>query len=213
MKHLIIIGAGGMGRQIFYDATNSLGYGTEWDIKGFIDDNVHVLDDFQSQGYPPVLSTIQDYQPAIDDVFTCSIGSVKTKRKVCEMIIGRGGKFISLIYKTAKIPLSVKIGKGVIISENVGFGVNSEIGDYSLIQYEAIIGHDAKVGSFSRIDCRVVLVGGVVVEDNATVHTNSIISHNVVVGEGSVVGAMSFVIRKVKPGTSVQGNPAKRIII
>ena len=212
MKHLIIIGAGGMGRQIHFDATCSKGYGTEWDIKGFIDDNLNALSGIEYQGYPPVIGTIKDYQPDIDDVFTCSIGNVITKHKVCDLIESKGGEFINLIHKNVYLHPSVRIGKGVIISYDAGFGVDVTIGDFCLIQSGAIIGHDVRIGNYSRIDCRVILVGGVIIGNDVTVHTNSIISHNVVVDDGAKVGAMSFVIRKVKSGTTVQGNPAKRII-
>ena len=212
MKHLIIIGAGGMGRQIYYDATLSKGYGSEWDIKGFIDDNLHAFDGFEGEGYPPLIGTIKDYQPVADDVFTCSMGEVLTKHKVCDLIESRGGEFINLIHNKVVLHPSVKIGKGVIISYDAGFGVDVTVGDFCLIQNGAIIGHDVKIGNYSRIDCRVILIGGVIIGNDVTIHTNSIVSHNVVVGDGAKVGAMSFVIRKVKPGTTVQGNPAKRII-
>lgn len=213
MKHLIIIGAGGMGRQLYYDAVRSKGYGTEWDIKGFLDDNLHALDNYTGEGYPPVLASIKDYQPEMDDVFTCSMGDVKTKHKVCDMIQSRGGEFINLIFNNITLHPSIKIGKGVIISSNAGIGVDSVVGDFCFIQNGAIIGHDVKIGNYSRIDCRVILVGGVIIGNDVTIHTNSIISHNVVVGDGAKIGAMSFVIRKVKPGVTVQGNPAKVIVI
>ena len=72
MKHLIIIGAGGMGRVMYDMARECIGYKTEYDIKGYIDDNIHSLDDFS--GYPPILGTISEYQPQENDIFICSIG-------------------------------------------------------------------------------------------------------------------------------------------
>ena len=44
MKHLIIIGGGGMGKEVFYTAKHSVGFGTEFDIKGFLDDNLEALE-------------------------------------------------------------------------------------------------------------------------------------------------------------------------
>ena len=40
MKNLIIIAAGGMGRTLYDMARESLGFATEFVIKGFIDDNL-----------------------------------------------------------------------------------------------------------------------------------------------------------------------------
>ena len=57
MKHLIIIGAGGMGRTMYDMARESIGYGSQYDIRGFIDDNVSALDNFAN--YPPLIAPIQ----------------------------------------------------------------------------------------------------------------------------------------------------------
>ncbi len=40
MKDLIIIGVGGFAREVYWHAQNSIGYRTEWDIKGFLDGDV-----------------------------------------------------------------------------------------------------------------------------------------------------------------------------
>ena len=40
MNNLIIIGAGGMGRTFYDWARESVGYGKEFVIKGFLDDNL-----------------------------------------------------------------------------------------------------------------------------------------------------------------------------
>lgn len=208
MKHLIIIGAGGMGRQLSSSATRCVGYGEVFDIKGFLD---YPKDDWDLDHYPPILGLEDNYVIQPDDVFVCSMGDVKKKKECIERILSKGGEFFSLIDKTVTLHPTVKVGKGVIISGNAGIGVDCTLGDFCFIQSGAIVGHDVKIGSYSRIDCRVILVGGVIIGNEVTIHTNSIISHNVVVGDGAKVGAMSFVIRKVKPGVTVQGNPAKVI--
>lgn len=210
MKHLVIIGAGGMGKEIFYTAKHCLGYETEFDIKGFLDDNIHSLDGFH--GYPPVLNTIHGYQPEPDDVFTCSIGDVHTKRKLCELIESKGGKFQTLIHKDCQLRENVTIGEGTIIDCFAIIGSDAVIGKNCLIQNYSGIAHDCVVGDYCRIDVRVQTVGGVKLGNNVTIHTNSIISHGVTIGDDAKVGALSFVIRKVKPGVTVQGNPARQII-
>ncbi len=43
MKHLVIIGGGGWVKDIYHSAKHSIGYGTEYDIKGFIDDTLNSL--------------------------------------------------------------------------------------------------------------------------------------------------------------------------
>jgi len=209
MKHLIIIGAGGMGRQVLSFAKSCNEYGNEYDIKGFLDDNPHAMEGFP--GYPPVLGTVDGYQIEEDDVFFNSIGDVQNKKKCINKILDKGGEFITLIHPTAQVSPDVKIGKGCMLSSFVGVGVETTIGDFCLIQSKAIIGHDVHVGDFARIDCNVVLIAGVNVGNDVCIHTSAVVNHDVKLGDGSTVGAMSFVIKNVKPGQTVFGNPAKVI--
>ena len=208
MKNLIIIGAGGMGRTIFSNALESKGYDKDFVIKGFIDDNVLALDEYPN--YPPIVGTIKDYIPEIDDVFVSSIGGAS--RKSCmEEIIGRGGKFIELIHKTARIYTNAKLGKGNFVGAFSVIGNDAVIGDYNMIQAYTVIGHDAIIGNWNRIDTHVTCVGGIVIEDEVNIHTGAIINHNVKIESSAHVGAGSFVIKKVKAGTTVYGNPARKL--
>lgn len=210
MKNLIIIGAGGMGRTIFSNAIESVGYGDQFVVKGFIDDNIHALDGYPN--YPPIIDTIKDYQPQQDDVFVSSIGGA-SRRACMEEIIRRGGEFIELIHNTARIYNNAQLGKGNFIGAFSVIGNDAVIGDYNIIQSYTVIGHDVKMGNWNRIDTHVTCVGGIIIEDDVNIHTSAVINHNVTVGTGAHVGALSFVIRKVKPGTTVCGNPAKKLDI
>lgn len=208
MKDLIIVGAGGMGRTIFDIARECNGFGIEFKIKGFIDDNLKALDGFQ--GYPPVISTIKDYAPCSDEVFTFSIGGM-SRRSCIEYLVGKGAAFINLIHNTARIGSNVELGEGNIIAAFVSIGADCKVGNYNMIQSCTVIGHDAQIGNFNRIDTHVTCVGGIEIKNEATIHTSAVIGHNVIVEDKGKVGACSFVIRKVKSGTTVLGVPAKRI--
>lgn len=209
MKNLIIIGAGGMGLTLYSNALECIGYGENFIIKGFIDDNPNALDRFHN--YPPIIGSIKEYLPQNDDVFVSSIGG--SSRRICmEEIIRRGGEFAQLIHHTARIYTNAKLGKGNFIGAYSVIGNDAEIGDYNMIQSYTVIGHDAKIGSWNRIDTHVTCVGGIVIEDEVNIHTAAVINHKVRVESKAHVGAGSFVIRKVKAGSTVIGNPAKLLL-
>ena len=208
MKNLIIIGAGGMGRTLYDIARESIGFGEDFLIKGFIDDNIEALDGFVN--YPLVLGRISEYIPAENDVFTFSIGG-DSRRKCIESLIERGAEFINIIHKTARIGSNVKLGVGNIIAAFTTLGADCKVGDYNLIQSYTVIGHDAQIGDFNRIDTHVTCVGGIKIKNETTIHTSAVINHKVVVEDKAKVGACSFVIRKVKEGQTVFGVPAKKI--
>ncbi len=209
MKQLVIIGAGGMGRTLYDLARESIGFGTDYIIKGFIDDNTLALDGYEN--YPLILGTIRDYMPSMDDIFVCSIGGA-ARRKCIEDILSKGGSFLTMIHKTARIGTNVVIGAGTIVGAFTAIGADAKIGKFNLIQSQTIIGHDSRIGDWNRIDTHVTLVGGTIVEDETDIHTAAMISHNVTIESNSRVAACSFVIRRVKSGTTVMGNPAKRLM-
>lgn len=208
MKNLIIVGAGGMGRTIFDIARESRGYGVEFRIKGFIDDDLSALEGFEE--YPPLLGSISAYEPEENDIFTFSIGG-ESRFKCISQLRERGAVFINLIHDSARIGSNVKMGEGNIIAAFTSLGADCEIGSYNMIQSYTVIGHDARIGDFNRIDTHVTCVGGIKVKNRATIHTSVVINHKVTVGDDAKVGACSFVIRNVKEGSTVFGVPAKKI--
>lgn len=208
MKNLIIIGAGGMGRTVYGIACESAGYGSEYVITGFIDDDLNALDGYDN--YPPIVGRIADYLPHDNDVFVCSIGGAN-RRNVIDTLLGRGAVFINVVHELARVRTNAKMGTGNIICPYVSVGADTVMGDYNMIQSFTTIGHDVTIGSYNRIDTHVTCVGGIKIGNEVDIYTSAVINHNVVVEDKAHVGACSFVIKKVKAGTTVFGVPAKNL--
>ena len=209
MKHLIIRGAGGLGRQMYAWAKECPGYNEEYDIKGFLDDNKNALNGFK--GYSEVIDGIFTYKICEGDVFVLAIGDNENRKKCISYIKEKGGSFLTLVHPAAYVYCKENLGEGCFVTPLASIGVDVKVGPYSIIQGGAMIGHDAVIGSNVRIDCNVVCVGGIHIGNDVCIHTGAVINHGVTVGDGSTVGAMSFVIRNVKPGTTVFGCPAKKL--
>lgn len=209
MKNLIIIGAGGFGREIHNLARSCKGYGEEFIIKGFINDVTDALDGID--GYTPIIGTIKDYQPQADDVFICAIGDIAGRKKCVNMLLSRGAEFISLVHKTAGFDKNTVIGKGCILGIRVGISCECRIGDFTILQDECLVGHDTSIGDFCQFHARAFVAGRVSIGNEVHVGPYALIHPDKKIGDGATVGAGSFVIRNVKSFSTVYGNPAKKL--
>jgi sugar O-acyltransferase (sialic acid O-acetyltransferase NeuD family) len=210
MKHLIIIGARGFGREVYVAATESIGYAEEFIIKGFLDDKVDALDGLS--GYPPIIDSVENYNICPNDVFICALGDVTYKKYYSDLILAKGGEFINLIHKGAHISQNARIGIGCIILNYVQLSCDTNIGDFVTMQPFAVIGHDARIGNMCHLNTYAFMGGYSQIGDNVTMHTACILNPHKKVGDGATIGAGAFVIRNVKPACTVYGNPAKILL-
>lgn len=197
-----------MGRTMYDMARESIGFGTEFEVKGFVDDNLNALDNFRN--YPPLIGRISDYQPQPNDVFVCSIGG--SFRKNCiEQMIRRGGLFINLIHQTARVGSNVSLGEGNLVGAFTTIAADAVIGNYNFIQSYTIIGHDVVIGDWNRIDSHVMCIGGIKIGDGNMIHTSAVLNHNVEIGNDAKIAACTFVSTSVGDEWTVFGNPMRRM--
>lgn len=209
MKHLIIIGARGFGREVYNWTMDCIKAGLDLQIKGFLDDKTDALDGFDN--YPRILSSVEDYEVQQDDVFLCALGDVSYRRHYTELIVEKGGRFITIIHPTASMSQNVKIGEGCIIGRYVAVSCDITIGNYVSISAQSVIGHDVVIGDYCNVGAICILAGGVELEESVTLYPHTNVIPHKKVGKGATIGAGSVVLRNVKEGTTVFGNPAKKI--
>lgn len=208
MRHLIIIGARGFGREVYDLALDCIDAGADWDIKGFLDDKSDALDGLT--GYPPILGPVETYEIEPDDVFVCGLGTPEWRKFYTEKVLEKGGNFISLISPHAIIRRNAKIGEGCIITHFSNISMDAQIGNHCAILSSAI-GHDAKVGDYSVLSGRVSANGYVEIGNEAYLACGVCVAPHKKIGDKAYVGIGSVVISNVKPGTKVFGNPAKKL--
>ena len=84
MKNIIIIGAGGFGRECYAIALACIENGADFIVKGFLDDNNEALNGYAN--YPKIIGKLSTYEIEENDAFVCAIGNPKTKEKCTNMI-------------------------------------------------------------------------------------------------------------------------------
>ncbi|MDP3071635.1 MAG: acetyltransferase [Opitutaceae bacterium] len=206
---LIIIGAGGFGREVLAWAEQSEQMGRDWTIKGFIDDNLEALTHKRSPG--KLIGRLTDHQPADDEVFVCAVGVPAVKQRCSELIATRGGRFTRIIHRTAVLGHEVELAEGVILCPHSVVSANNRIGRGVAVNLHATVDHDTEVGDWTQINCHSDLTGGVRIGRSVWISSHVVIAPGVSVGDGAYLGAGAVVMRDVDPGTKVFGVPARRI--
>lgn len=209
MKQLLIIGARGYGREVYNLFLTCKPTLQDVECKGFLDDKTDALDMFE--GYPPIIGSVEHYEPQPDDVFVCALGDPKWIKHYTDIIEAKGGKFISLISPQAHISSNVEIGDGCIVHRWCAISCDIRIGRHTSLGVFSDLGHDVSVGNCCHIGAYAFLGGGVAVGNCVTCHPRVNIIPHKKIGDNAVLGAGSVVIRSVSPNTTVFGVPAKRI--
>jgi sugar O-acyltransferase (sialic acid O-acetyltransferase NeuD family) len=208
MKNLIIVGARGLARETIGQIEFMEGYKTEFEVKGFLDDDAHILDDYP--GYPPILSSVEDYEIQPDDVFFIALGDSKMRLLYAEKIKQKGGSFISLISKRAHLQSNIRhFGVGCLVDPFCCISSDTYIGDFVIILASAMIGHNATVEEGSTLDAQSFLGGGAHIKKGAYIGTGSKIMPRITIGEFAYVNACSLVAKDVPDATTVMGIPAQ----
>lgn len=208
MNRLVIVGAGGFGRELRSAVEASPRFRERHQVSSvvFVDDqpDLSLLD-------APVVSTIRDYVPAPGDVGLCAIGSCATRRKIAVDLEGRGLRFITFVDDRARVGKSVHLTDGAVICANSIVTVDVKIGRHTHINSGCLVGHDVVIGDFVTLSSAVNLAGNVHVDDDVFFGTGAIVIPGRKIGPGATVGAGSVVVRHVKPRVTVFGNPAKAL--
>jgi len=206
---LIIVGAGGLGREVYSWLSQEIKEKKDYKIKGFIDDNRHNLDEYD---YPvKVIGTIADYRPKPEEKLVLSILDPKVKKNLVVSLSKNGAEFYTLIHPSVIFGFNIKIGKGCVISPNCILTNDIKIGDFVFINTSSTIGHDAVIGNFTSINGKVEITGKVKVGSGCMFGVGAKVIPGRRIGDGVVVGAGSVVIRNAGPNVTIFGNPAKKI--
>lgn len=206
MKRLIIIGAGGMGREVLQCAKQINEFEKRWDIAGFLDPDRDALRGKKCEY--TVIGNDYDYEIQVEDEFVCAAGDGVLRAKLIERLKSRGAKFTTLVHPSALIADTAEIGEGTIIFANAIVSDNVKIGTGCFINYQSLIGHDVIMEDYCTIFSNCVICGACRLKTNVTMGTASNIIPGITASENAYICAGSTVMRNVRKDARVIGVPA-----
>ena len=226
-KNIIIIGAGGFGREVAWlirrinEYNASHGVEELYNIQGYLDDNTKLTG--KKIGPYRVLGTANDIKTVISNMrdgselyVTCAIANTKKKKKIMSSIKDRLSRFPgcsvsfpNLIDPDAVLSNQIAIGGGNIICAGCVVSVDVTIGDFNIFDWNSTIGHDDVIKDYVTLYPNVNVSGNVVLNERAEIGTGTQIIQGKTIGEGCILGAGAVVINDMPEECTAVGVPAK----
>lgn len=210
MKDIIIIGAGGFGREVkclIEDINKSLPK-KKYNVIGFIDDGLEKgmdIHDLQVLGGMDYLLALEE-KPSL----VLGIGTPRTKESI--QISLKDYDFPNIIHPSVDIDgCNISIGNGCVICKGSILTCDINIGNFVTINLMCSIGHDAVIKNFSSLMPSVNISGEVLIEKNVFIGTGAKVINRLTIGSNTIVGAGAVVSKSLPMNCTAVGIPAKPI--
>ena len=208
VNSVVIVGAGGFGREVLeiFKAQNRISM--IWDIQGFIDEDEN-LHGKVINGYP-VLGGVEWVKRNGNNMgCVCAIGTCEARKQVVERLQEIGVDFYNAIHPSVVMSEFVELGKDVIICAGSILTVNIKIGDHVHINLNCTIGHDAIIEDYCTLNPGVAVNGRDHLGEGVYLGTGASFIQGVSVGNWSTIGAGAVVIEDIPEKVVAVGVPAK----
>ena len=202
MKKLVIIGAGGFGREVAWIVERINRVCPTFELVGFCDDTADKSGGMC--GPYPLLGPVETVLKQFGRLgFFCAVGDNRARQRLSGCATAAGFEPVTLVDPSAVIAPDVNLGKGCYVGIGSVVSVGSKIGDGILINHQACVGHDVTMGDFSQVCPGVCVSGGCLIGEGALLGTNAGVIPLKKIGAWATVGAGTMALRDVADGTTL----------
>lgn len=209
LKPLIIIGAGGFGREVAW-LVDEINFSKKDSFKflGFVDDNKTGT---TIEGYP-ILGN-RDWLKNLNEkpYVVCALGNPATRFAVAKELKELGFPFAKLISPSVQMSQNVTIEEGSIICSNCVLTTNIKIGRHVILNLSCTVGHDTILEDFVSAMPGVMIAGDVHIFRGVYLGIGSSIINGVKIGDWSIIGGGATVIKDIPDHVVAIGTPAQPI--
>jgi sugar O-acyltransferase (sialic acid O-acetyltransferase NeuD family) len=211
LQRIIIIGAGGHGREVADILRHQSQADRHIEIIGFVDDNPKLqgqtLDELTVLGDWSWFDGVNRREIAV----ICAIGNPQICRRLVERARQLGLNFANAISPLAQISSFARLGEGVTVFPHTIINTGAFVDSHTILNVGVTVSHDTQVGRCCNINPGVHLAGNVTIGEGCYIGMGSNVIQGLTIGAGSVVGAGAVVTRDLPNFVTAVGVPAKII--
>lgn len=211
MKKIVLYGASGFGREVAYIIERINSVEPVYHLLGFLDDGEQYHEGSIINGYPWLGKGDWIIEHKDECVCTCTIGNPRVKSKIQQQLKEQGVRFETIVAPDSRISSLCEIGAGSVIYGYTSISVNCRIGEGVLLNGRVSVAHDVAIGDYTVIMVGTAISGGCRIGSLANIGGHVFILPGKKIGDGATIAAGSVVFTNVKAGTTMLGNPAKRM--
>lgn len=199
-RKIMIVGAGGMGREAAWTLERINETEHIWEIIGFADD-APGKQSGSIDGYP-LLGTIEnashDHPHA---AVLLAIGDNAVRERLYRLL--RGHDFPVIIDPSADVAPTADLRHGVFVGPQAVISAGAELGKFVIVNARAGVGHDCTLGDFSQVCPGATLSGHTVLGNHAFIGSNACTVPGSKIGERAKVAAGTPVYRNIADGETL----------
>lgn len=207
MRPIILVGGGGHCKSVI-NTIEEKGY----KIKGILDTPDKMGN--QVLGYD-IIGTDDDIPKYVETCdFVVTLGFIKNplpRIKCHEKVINSGGRFATIIAKSAHVSKHANIGEGTVILQNALVNAGATIGFGCIINTASNIEHDAVIGDYCHISTGVMVNGETKLGERCFVGSGAVLANCIEIASDSVIGAGALVLKTLKEAGCYIGNPLHKV--
>lgn len=207
MKEIVILGAGGFGREVAWLIEEINKKEKTYNLLGFLDENQEI-ENKMINGYK-VLGNLEFLKKQKNLYFVVAVGNAKIKKLLAKKAIDYGGIAETLIHPSVIKSELNEIGRGVIICAGNIITVNAKIEDFVTLNLGCTVGHDAVIEKYTTVYPSVNISGNCVIGEESEIGTKTAIIQGISLGEKVITGAGSVIVKDFDSECTVIGVPAK----
>lgn len=201
MKPVVIFGVGGFADQVYH----YFKYDSQFDVRAFTVDQKY-MQATTLHGLPvtPFETINEKYPPSEYDMFVAVAYSDLNRQRAacCAKVRAKGYKMVNYFHSSSLIPPDLVIGENCFFMEKVVFQPFSKVGDGVVVLTDTGFGHNAVVGDFCYISGGCCIAAQVEFGPYCFVSLNATFRPNLKIGESVIVGAGALLLEDA-PAESV----------